>query len=341
MNQPKITQSLYSKRDSCELSAWISAKLKEAVADAPLALKHISESHFATEGKRLRGRMAFEAARLFGADFDTAVTWAAAVELLHDASLIHDDLCDRDVQRRGRKTVYSQYGSALAVCLGDYYISTAFRLAALAGVETVPMLCDAMATSSGGQAAEFQIEGYPAWARYCEIAVGKTSPLLSLPIIGAAVLTHHTIDQNLLKSYFANAATCFQIINDLENYSAAGSQGEPCSDLAKCRPNALLSLFRDSLPAHLQQRFDNWSNRVSAGEAPEPAELLQWWQRIGVSDALLSTRYQLRLHFKCSGDALQLLQTEIRLMLAQFHEWLAYEVGESSVSTAATVESAP
>jgi hypothetical protein len=47
------------------------------------------------------------------------------------------------------------------------------------------------------------------------------------------------------------------------------------------------------------------------------------------------------LHFKCSGDALQLLQTEIRLMLAQFHEWLAYEVGESSVSTAATVESAP
>jgi geranylgeranyl pyrophosphate synthase len=330
----------HAMQESSDVSAWISSRLYEATADAPAALREISNAHLEIEGKRLRGRMAFQAASLFGADFDTAITWAAAVELIHDASLVHDDLCDGDVERRGQQTVFKQYGEALAVCLGDYYISTAFRLAASASSHTVIMLCDAVTKSTGGQASEFNMVGYPSWSRYCEIAVQKTSPLLSLPITGAAKLTGYPVDQQRVESYFANAATCFQIINDLHNFFASQNNNELCSDLAHCRPNALISCFRDSLKAPVQAKFDHWSDRIrSAKELCSSSESLQWWQFVRQSHSLTYTAQRLHFHFNMANNELNRLPTEIQCVLSKFHQWLDYELAKVNVSALIKKES--
>ncbi len=319
---------------SSDISLWISTRLSDATADAPAALKEISDAHLAFVGKRLRGKMAFNAATLFGADVDVAITWAAAAELIHDASLVHDDVCDGDEERRGRQTISKQYGNALAVCLGDYYISTAFRLAATACPKTVALLCDAVTRSTGGQASEFALSGYPSWSRYCEIAVQKTSPLLCLPIMGAALLAGYSVDQARVESYFANAATCFQIINDLHNYFASHSSDELCSDLANCRPNALISCYRDSLPAPVQSRFDQWSDRVRlATESCNSPESVQWWQSVRQSQSLAYTAQRLHFHFNMANTELNRLPPEIQGVLSKFHQWLDDELSNVNVST--------
>lgn len=330
----------HAMQESSEVSCWIRNRLYEATSDAPVALHDISDAHLATEGKRLRGRMAFHAASLFGANVDTAITWAAAVELIHDASLVHDDLCDGDVERRGHQTVFKQYGEALAVCLGDYYISTAFRLAASASPDTVIMLCDAVTKSTGGQAAEFNMAGYPSWGRYCEIAVQKTSPLLSLPITGAAKLTGYVVDNQRVESYFANASTCFQIINDLHNFFAAQDDNVLCSDLAHCRPNALISCFRDSLKTPAQSRFDQWSDRIRASkELCDSRESLQWWQFVRQSQSLTYTAQRLHFHFNMANNELNRLPTDLQCVLSKFHQWLDYELTKVNVSALTKKES--
>lgn len=330
----------HAMQESSEVSSWISSRLYEATADAPAALREISDVHLAIEGKKLRGLMAYQAASLFGADFDAAITWAAAVELIHDASLVHDDLCDGDVERRGHQTVFKQYGEALAVCLGDYYISTAFRLTSSASPDAVIMLCDAVTKSTGGQASEFNMAGYPSWSRYCEIVVQKTSPLLSLPITGAAKLTGYPIDQQRVESYFANAATCFQIINDLHNFYASQSSDELCSDLANCRPNALISCFRDSLKAPVQSRFDQWSDRIRAAkELCNSRESLQWWQFVRQSQSLTYTAQHLHFHFNLANNELNRLPTEIQCVVSRFHQWLDYELAKVNVFASINKES--
>lgn len=323
----------YAMQESTEIIRWISNRLNAATNNVPDALSEASKAHLATEGKRLRGRIAFQAATIFGADLDTSITWAAAVELIHNASLIHDDVCDRDNERRGKKTTFNQYGEALAVCLGDYYISTAFHLAALTSPKTIIMLCDAVTRSTGGQAAEFKISGYPSWSRYCEIAVQKTSPLLSLPVIGAAMLSDYPVDQVILESYFSNAAICFQVINDINNFSASSNHYEPCSDLINCRPNALISCFRDGLKAPIQSTFDHWSDRIRTDRQPgESAETLMWWQQLRQSQSLAHTAQRLNFHFNMASNELNRLPVELQGVLSKFHVWLEYERSKVNVS---------
>jgi len=333
MTLPGHMQEQRTTQDFSEIRARISARLGQATANAPEALREISAAHLATEGKRLRGEMAFQAATLFGAHFDRAITWAAAVELIHSASLVHDDVCDRDIERRGQETVFSLYGEALAVCLGDYYIATAVRMSALLGDQAALQLCDCVARSTGGQALEFTIAGYPSWGRYCEIAVEKTSPLLSLPVTGAAGFTNHSVDRKSVEAYFANAATCFQIINDLDNFFGSQGLAAPCSDLAFCRPNAVISSFRDSLQAPQQSRFDQWSEQTRAArQSCGPTGILEWWQSIRQSPALAHTVQRLLFHFNTANSELNRLTPEVQCVLSKFHGWLDSELEKVNAS---------
>ncbi len=97
-------------------------------------------------GKRLRPIFAFEFCRMCGADWKKAAPFAAAVEMIHTYSLIHDDLpaMDNDDFRRGRPTSHKVYGEALAILAGDALLTDAFALAATAEVSTLEQLRDAI-----------------------------------------------------------------------------------------------------------------------------------------------------------------------------------------------------
>ena len=88
-------------------------------------------------GKRLRPIFAFEFCRMCGADWKKAAPFAAAVEMIHTYSLIHDDLpaMDNDDYRRGRPTNHKVYGEAMAILAGDALLTDAFAVASTADVE--------------------------------------------------------------------------------------------------------------------------------------------------------------------------------------------------------------
>ena len=134
--------------------------------------------HFQRPGKMLRAQLALSAAKKMGADKQASLYWAASVELLHNASLVHDDMCDDDAVRRGRPSVWSIYGRNTALALGDWMIARAFDCAANAARHgdkpaLVSLLAEHMLATTKGQSLEFVCEDYPAWDAYLETCTGK------------------------------------------------------------------------------------------------------------------------------------------------------------------------
>ncbi|MCA9571733.1 MAG: polyprenyl synthetase family protein, partial [Myxococcales bacterium] len=79
----------------------------------------IAREHLATGGKRLRARLALATMQALGGDRREAVPWAAAAEMLHNATLVHDDLQDGDAVRRGHPAVWARHGANQAINVGD------------------------------------------------------------------------------------------------------------------------------------------------------------------------------------------------------------------------------
>lgn len=310
-----------------EMDDSIGRAFNQVVEAAPAALREPTREHFRKRGKQLRAKLAYAAASLYQASPEAASHWAVAVELLHNASLVHDDLCDKDSKRRGQRTTYRQYGEAVAVCLGDYFIAKAFEYGAAAGAGTLPHLSASIATLVGGQAAEFSHAGYPNWADYEQIAVDKTAPLLSVTIVGAAAIQQHAVPVTGIERYFYHAALCFQMINDIRNFSGSDGAESPCSDLANCRPNAVIACFTETLAKHLNARFSLWADKIRSGEIiADAVETREWWQRLCASDAFSDTAQRLHFHFNMATGELTQLPLGLQGVLGSLNQWLALEL---------------
>lgn len=159
-----------------------------AVESAQGTLATAARHHLETGGKRLRARLALAAGAAVGAERTERIAVAAACELVHNASLVHDDLQDGDRFRRSHETVWSRFGEGVAVCLGDHLLSAGFRAVAQAeggSGSLVGLLGQRVTDLSSGQAEELALcrAGRAAdWVTYEQIAALKTAPLLSLPL---------------------------------------------------------------------------------------------------------------------------------------------------------------
>lgn len=147
-------------------------------------------------GSRMRLRLALAAAEALGVSRDDAAPWAAACELLHNASLVHDDVQDGDEVRRDRPTIWRRHGVGQAVNAGDLLLMAPFlALGSLAVPGEVRwrltrLVAEAAEAAVRGQADELElaVSGNASWEAWVRAAEGKTSPLLALPVAGAAVL---------------------------------------------------------------------------------------------------------------------------------------------------------
>lgn len=144
--------------------------------------------HLRTPGLRVRSQIALHAADCLGVDAQSALAIATCCELLHNASLIHDDLQDRDQLRRGTQAVWSMFGDDVALCAGDLLLSSAY--AALAGVTDVAAIPRLVAQTHAAVAQTIRGQASPALpphadfdrlAAYEAMAAAKSGPLLSLP----------------------------------------------------------------------------------------------------------------------------------------------------------------
>jgi geranylgeranyl pyrophosphate synthase len=256
-------------------------------------LAETARHHFATPGKMLRAKMALHAAKILKIDHAAALHWAVAIEVLHNASLIHDDMCDNDVLRRGRPSVWSKYGRNVALTLGDWLVALAFELAAEAAQRAqtpllVKILAQHMATTTAGEASELSLDRALDWDSYVEIAADKTAPLLTAPLEGVAAMALHVDASLSVGSYFRSLGTAYQIANDIMNFRALDGAFDKASDLARRAPNAVVVLYRHKLSQERSREFDEW---YASGSN---AKLGSWQQAILSSHALALSAYEMQ-----------------------------------------------
>ena len=250
-------------------------------------LEAASAHHFSAPGKQLRAKLALSAGDKFGADSTSCIHWATAVELLHNASLIHDDICDGDSIRRNKASVWSKYGRDIAIALGDWMIAEAFEQAAKAShlsgsFGLVSKLSTHMKSTVAGQSLEFERTAYPDIDKYLLISAGKTAPLFVAAIDGVAEIAGRIDLIETVSPYFVAMGVCYQYANDIQNILGTDGAASPSSDLKRRAPNAVIVYFRSALKPEKRAQFDSWL----AGKSQTKANY--WQKKLIKSGAILT-----------------------------------------------------
>ena len=209
-------------------------------------------------GKRLRpalalliGRMAAAADRADGLNH-----MAVGVELLHTASLVHDDIVDESDTRHGGATLYARVGNALAVLVGDYLFSRAAQECVATGnLDVVRLFAETLGAMAQGQIddANGQLSRHHAWEtlsrdRYYRTIGGKTASLFVLACQGTAQLVGMQPAQvDALRDYGQNLGLAFQVFDDILDFTSTEAElGKPVgSDLRQGTITLPVILMRD------------------------------------------------------------------------------------------------
>lgn len=183
-------------------------------------------------GKRLRPSLSFLAGKLLGADRESTLQVALAVELLHSASLLHDDLIDDAQTRRGAQAAFRRYGNVVSVMSGDFMLARVLGLLAETGsVEFTRLMSRTAAAICEGEVLQFQtatLEDY-SFDTYDAVIEGKTAILLSSALEGVAILSGtDRARRDALVRYGMHYGRAFQMQDDyLDLLGDAERLGKP------------------------------------------------------------------------------------------------------------------
>jgi octaprenyl-diphosphate synthase len=228
-------------------------------------------------GKRVRPALLLLAARLLGHDGDEEVTYAAVVELIHTATLIHDDIIDHAALRRGQATLNRLWGNNLTVLLGDWIYTTAMQMALSHGhLEVVQRLCAATLRMTEGELLAFERLGAIDLTveEYFEIVERKTAHLFAAAGSIPSLIPPIRQDAGqVLHRYGRALGICFQLVDDLLDFTARESEiGKPVlSDLKEGKLTLPLILLLPRVDAARRQLIetvleDRSFGRVSSAE---------------------------------------------------------------------------
>jgi octaprenyl-diphosphate synthase len=223
-------------------------------SDVPF-IHETGEYVFAGGGKRMRPALLLLCARLLGHDSPEEVTYAAVVEFIHTATLVHDDILDHAELRRGQRTVHSLWGTSRTVLFGDWLYTTAMKRALAHGnLRVIDLLCDATLRMTEGELMVLQRLGDAALseAEYFDIIERKTARLFAAACAAPALMSPSSEDAlELLTRFGRSLGLCFQLVDDLLDYTARESDlGKPVlSDLREGKLTLPLLLAMPRLAA--------------------------------------------------------------------------------------------
>ena len=198
----------------------------------------------ASRGKRLRPTIALLASRFSEHDHETTEKMATAVELLHIASLIHDDTVDGSATRHGRATISSLWGRDVAVQTGDYVFASAAALVCETGnIRVIRRFSQTIMDLASGQLREVAETHDPDGTRedYMARIYAKTASLFVVAAEAGAALSGASVETvEAMSSYGRSLGLAFQIVDDILDFEGVEDQiGKPVgSDLA----NGVLTL---------------------------------------------------------------------------------------------------
>jgi len=198
--------------------------LQRLASDVPL-IPELAGHLIAAGGKRIRPMMTLAGAQIAGGSAH-AVGLATAVEFIHSATLLHDDVIDESNLRRGRDTANALWGNEASVLVGDFLFARAFELMVEAGDITVlGQLANASARITEGEIKQMTIAGMPDTPQeaYFDVITGKTAILFAAAAAGAKLAGANDNDVAVMHDYGLQLGLAFQIMDDAMDYGVSSS----------------------------------------------------------------------------------------------------------------------
>ncbi|MBO7609508.1 MAG: polyprenyl synthetase family protein [Muribaculaceae bacterium] len=237
----------------------LNAIIKSTLNSDTELMNKIVERYLQTKGKQLRPLLVLLSGKLFGGITEKVLYAGAAIEMLHNASLIHDDVIDEAQQRRSVETINCVWSNHVAVLVGDFFVTGALRCAVKTGDSRI---LDSLA-SMGGDLSLGEIAQYDnARTRnideqtYLTIIGKKTASLFESCVTVGGYATDAPEDKLLaLRNYARLLGLCFQIKDDTFDYFHDPAVGKPTgNDLreGKITLPLIYALGRTDLPEHAE-----------------------------------------------------------------------------------------
>ena len=213
-NEPKLRELLQISRALAEKTALAELSPGSALHDA-------IRYQYRTPGSEARAALCLSASLALGLTDESAVRLAASVETLHNASLIQDDLQDRDALRRGKTAIWKQFGPDIAINATDLLIATAFELVASASSGSahrlVSTMSRAIARTLQGQTKDLDAGRGLNVEQAIAVAKEKSGPLFSLSLELPLVLSGHFYFLSMAREAGAAFGIGYQIFDDMHD----------------------------------------------------------------------------------------------------------------------------
>ena len=186
-------------------------------------IKKMSDYHLGSGGKRIRALLTMGSAKLGGySNGERDINLAACVELIHSATLLHDDVIDESKVRRGTKTTNSIWGNQSSILVGDYLLSRCFEMMVEDGdLEILKLLSSTSSKIAQGEVLQLSYKGEADLLEenYLKIISLKTAALFSAATrVGACIAGLDKKKKEALESYGKNIGLAFQIADDALDY---------------------------------------------------------------------------------------------------------------------------
>lgn len=205
--------------------------IRETLFTDNVMMNHIVEGYLETKGKQIRPILVILSGKMLGEVNDDVLYAGASLEMLHNASLIHDDIVDETSLRRGVPTINSRWGNHIAVLVGDFFVSNALY----AGIKTGHLSIISSLSSLGKELSLGEIdqicnarEHFFDESKYFSVIEKKTASLfMNCVRMGGEAVHAPEDDIAALEKYARLLGLCFQIRDDIFDYFSNEKIGKP------------------------------------------------------------------------------------------------------------------
>ena len=222
----RINNSYSDLKNSVEEKlVLVEEKIKSKLSSKVSLVDEMTSYHLRTGGKRLRALLTLGAAKICGYSKGSRdVNLAACVELIHAATLMHDDVIDNSEIRRGKKTLNNIWGNQSSILVGDYLLSRCFEMMVEDGnLEILKLLSSTSAEISQGEVLQLQHKGEIDMLEetYLKIITAKTASLFAAATkVGSILSSKENKIKEALEFYGKNLGLTFQIADDTLDYNS-------------------------------------------------------------------------------------------------------------------------
>ena len=222
----QINNSYFQLKDSVESRLLlVEEKIKLKLSSDVELVKKMTDYHLDTGGKRLRALLTLGSAKLCNYSKGTRdINLAACVELIHSATLMHDDVIDNGTVRRGKKTLNKIWDNQSSVLVGDYLLSRCFEMMVEDGnLEVLKLLSSTSSKIAQGEVLQLQNKGEVDMLEetYLKIISAKTAELFAASTkVGAILSNTNNKQKEALEFYGRNLGLTFQIADDTLDYNS-------------------------------------------------------------------------------------------------------------------------